>query len=286
MQIPDEIRKSVCFILYKSNGNLQLAGTGFFVSIPSSVHPQGQFIYLVTAKHVIAAVQSRSQDQLVWLRINKTDGTYTLKSVPINLWNYSEDSSVDIAVVPVTLHKKDELDYSLISISIAATDDIIKQQSIGVGADLFLPGLFVNHAGKTKNIPIVRTGAIAAMPEEPIETASGNMEAYLIEARSIGGLSGSPVFVFLPSGRIINQKLQFDPPSMYWLGVMQGHWDVLSASTDTVVFDNSSQQRVNMGIGIVVPVQKVLAILENRGFVKQRTDADAKALKEMKFSAK
>ena len=33
------------------------------------------------------------------------------------------------------------------------------------------------------------------MPEEPIEFFSPNRPAYLVETRSLGGLSGSPVFL-------------------------------------------------------------------------------------------
>jgi hypothetical protein len=49
-------------------------------------------------------------------------------------------------------------------------------------------GLFSEHQGAERNIPIVRVGNIAAMPEEPVLTTSwGAIDAYLIEARSIGG---------------------------------------------------------------------------------------------------
>ncbi len=37
-------------------------------------------------------------------------------------------------------------------------------------------------------------GNIAMMPDEPVRTSIGMMESYLIEVRSIGGLSGAPRF--------------------------------------------------------------------------------------------
>ena len=54
--------------------------------------------------------------------------------------------------------------------------------------------------GRDRNFPIVRTGHIAMMPDEKIPKVKigdweGNADAYLIESRSIGGWSGSPVFV-------------------------------------------------------------------------------------------
>jgi len=43
-------------------------------------------------------------------------------------------------------------------------------------------------------------GNIAAMPEELIEVRDfGMMQAYLVESRSLGGISGSPVFVHVPA---------------------------------------------------------------------------------------
>jgi hypothetical protein len=58
--------------------------------------------------------------------------------------------------------------------------------------------LRAHHTGDLKNVPIVRVGNLASYPSEQIQTrAFGRMEAYLIEARSIGGLSGSPVSFIL-----------------------------------------------------------------------------------------
>lgn len=74
----------------------------------------------------------------------------------------------------------------------------IEAHAIGIGDEVLMVGLFTKRYGYRKNIPIVRGGIISAMPEEPIEDQeTGNLyDAYLIEIRSIGGLSGSPVIVF------------------------------------------------------------------------------------------
>jgi hypothetical protein len=44
-------------------------------------------------------------------------------------------------------------------------------------------------------MPIGRHGSLAMMPSEPIQTDLGFADVYLIKARSMGGISGSPVFV-------------------------------------------------------------------------------------------
>jgi hypothetical protein len=152
----------------------------------------------------------------------------------------------------------------------AAKDEVISKENIGIGDEVFLTGLFVNHLGKKRNIPIVRVGNIAAMPEEAIATRNGNMDAYLIEARSIGGLSGSPVFVHLAGLRILGDQINIRPHSWYWLGLMHGHWEFPLAAEDVVVQDSATKEAVNMGIGIVVPSPKILEIINQKFFVEHR----------------
>ena len=69
----------------------------------------------------------------------------------------------------------------------AATPDFIAKEGIGPGEDVFVVGLFRRHTGRAQNIPIIRVGNLVAMPEEPVQTATGLQEAYLVELHSIGG---------------------------------------------------------------------------------------------------
>ena len=92
---------------------------------------------------------------------------------------------------------KENEDHMYYSTSEFADDKFILENEVGVGDEVFITGLFSHHHGNHKNIPIVRTGNIASMPEEKIQTQNYLREAFLIEARSIGGLSGSPVFLNL-----------------------------------------------------------------------------------------
>jgi hypothetical protein len=79
------------------------------------------------------------------------------------------------------------------------TKRMIEQYDIGVGDETFVIGRFISREGKERNIPSVRFGAIAQMPAEPIILDGGiAQETYLVEARSIPGYSGSPVFVTIP----------------------------------------------------------------------------------------
>lgn len=104
----------------------------------------------------------------------------------------------DVAVLPI-YELENDLAVATMPIRMALADAAdIEAHAIGIGDEVLMVGLFTKRYGYRKNIPIVRGGIISAMPEEPIEDQeTGNLyDAYLIEIRSIGGLSGSPVIVF------------------------------------------------------------------------------------------
>jgi hypothetical protein len=100
-------------------------------------------------------------------------------------------------------------------------------------------------------------------------------EAYLIEAQTLEGLSGSPVFVQeykwwqWADGDIITG---FGKVSL--LGVYQGAWD---AQPGEVLAEdrnlNSSHIRVPVGMGVVVPIQRVIELIgENEALNKLRAE--------------
>lgn len=268
MLVPDEVRKCVVFVCYKDNVSTKLAGTAFFVSIPSAIEGKS-YPYLVTAKHVIEGIKKRSIDNKVYMRINQKDKPSVFLFSDLNQWKYHPSmQNVDVAAIQLAPDPS-IYDFRSIPYSMAMTPEIITSEGIGCGDEVFLTGLFRNHYGQQRNIPIIRIGNIACMPEEPVQTkALGAIEAYLIEVRSIGGLSGSPVFVHLSGVRKGSLKLGKEP--IYWLGLMHGHFDLEKLETDEVESDILMDIKVNMGIAIVVPVSKVLEVLNQEEFAKAR----------------
>jgi hypothetical protein len=103
------------------------------------------------------------------------------------------DPTVDVAVLPCNIEP--EMDVLSISTKHFWSPSANGDQKIGIGDEVFFPGLFTYAPGHRRNIPILRHGNLAMLPDEPIQVDSGFAEVYLIEARSIGGISGSPVFV-------------------------------------------------------------------------------------------
>jgi hypothetical protein len=133
-----------------------------------------------------------------------------------------------------------------------------------------------------KNIPIVRHGNLAMLPDERIQTRYGFAEVYLIEARSI---SGSPVWV----RETIELRAKRDdgrdvllrgPGEMKLLGVMQTHWDV--DEKDLNKYDAlHSRTGVNLGVAVVVPAKKILDVINLPEIVSLRKDAEVRYLSKL-----
>jgi hypothetical protein len=277
MQLPEEIRKCVVFVGQATNsGAIRMLGTAFFLARTYEGTDQG-FTYCITAKHIVEGIR-RSGGYQVFLRVNLRGDKFQWISTDLGKWLFHPtDDTVDVAVLRIAMPDEfDQLSYPLRSL---VTADLIGAEGIGIGDEVFLVGLFAQHCGSEKNIPIVRVGNIAAMPEEPVATKMGMIEAYLMEARSIGGISGSPVFVHLGTApRIIDGRTT---PAMgrglhYLLGLMHGHWDLPASSLDMTVEDKANEGRVNMGIAIVVPTEKILEVINQPAIRGPELVAEAK----------
>jgi len=267
MLLPDITRKSVVYLgIEISDGGfrkISYRGTGFLMAFPADKISGAWFGYLVTAKHV--AIQFKEKD--FYIRANTIDG----KSIDINApkevqWHFHPtDSAADVAICRFEPPPR-TIDALGIPADAILKEHVRKSKGFGVTDSVFITGLFVYHQGNKKNIPIIRVGNIAMTPDERIQTSWGEMEAYLIEARSIGGLSGSPVFLIedLPSGDM----------RIHLLGLIHGHWNVApEIITDNVAEDAGIKAGINVGIAIVTPAEKILDVLNCAELVSWREKA-------------
>lgn len=264
LRISDLVKKCVAYVgVQKTDGTIAIRGTGFFVAKPvpgyraeraskGLIALSGMFLYFITARHVIEGARSLGVDELV-VRANLKAGGYSCISCPLARFKFHPDPTVDLAMV----HADDglpayDLNPWLITNGVV-TDDVIDAHNIGVGTSIAIVGLFRHHAGTERNLPIVRTGNIAAMAEEKVRTKLGFMDAILIEARSLGGLSGSPVFANMGPTWIQDYPIPHseEVSGTFLLGVMHGHFD-----------ESVDGESVNVGIGVVTPAKKVLELLE------------------------
>jgi hypothetical protein len=291
MQIPNETRKCIVFIGYRgADKRYVLSGTAFYVT-QISKDSKLSFRYLVTAKHVIDKIRDRCAE--VCIRVNQKNGDAKWVETRLEDWFFHPtDNEVDVAIYRDNTLSP-ELDHSPLPLSMFLSQSSGMHHEIGIGREVFLAGLFAIHYGERRNIPIIRVGNIAAMPEEKVETKFGLMDAYLIEARSLSGISGSPVFVNVPriSAYSFGQHLSpYESPlisatstdEFYLLGLMHGHWDIdYEFDTDTtVVEDAHGKMSVNMGIAIVVPDSKILEVIEQPMIRKKEKEIEAKERKK------
>jgi hypothetical protein len=272
MRVRDNLTQCVCFLCVQKQENgrnvLQYGGTAFFVSVPSDANPDHGYIYVVTAKHCIERAKNSGD---LFLRINTQDGGFELIRVTSE-WDYPDNEAVDLAVLREQL--PDTLEYTPIPMEMFATNEVIQREQIGIGDNLVITGLFTQHYGTQRNLPIVRTGIIASMPQEQLqdENTGFEYEAFLAEVRSIGGLSGSPVFVVLDPGRLIKGSLRFHHQT-FLLGLIRGHWDY-GKKTASIDFRGEELEAVNMGIAMVTPIQELFAMLNSEKFAAERKRVD------------
>lgn len=261
MVIPDNVRKCVTFLGFRlANGEFKFAGTAFFLG-RDKVRGKADPVYLVTARHVIDAICAKGLTD-TFIRFNYKNGDSGWQQIPIKSWFYHpRDTSIDVAIVRTTV--PGELDHLVYPYSLCITDELMKLNEVGLGDEVFITGLFRHHHGNRRNIPIVRVGNLAALGEEKVVTQRyGEIDASLIEARSIGGLSGSPVFLNLGTIRVLKGVLKAEPsgPVVLLYGLVHGHYDVENTSTDQSESDTATAlttSQINTGIAIVIPFHKI-----------------------------
>jgi hypothetical protein len=157
--------------------------------------------------------------------------------------------------------------------------------NIGIGDEVHAIGLFSAIPGNHSNMPIVRAGNIAMMPTEQIQTELGHTDVFLVEARSIGGMSGSPIFVRPTlrqrlkneNGEVVNAFCTGSGETL--LGMVQGHWDIREGEINKPSFTNDRKRGVNYGIAVVVPAQKIYETLYSEPLVAMRNKIETEELR-------
>jgi hypothetical protein len=270
MRVPDSIRKCVVYLGIEipdgDTTKIIWGGTGFLVGMPSEKIPQATFGYLVTAHHV--AIKFKGRD--FFIRVNLKDGgSFNLKAPKdaVQWFFHPNDAAADVAVCRLT--PPDKVDFLGLPISMFLTEENRKAKGIGIGNEVFITGLFAHHKGNAKNIPIVRMGNVAMISEERVLTKDyGQMEAYLIELRSTGGISGSPVFVVE----------EIDPldSKIHLMGLIHGHWYIHPETIiDYTIQDAGTKAGINVGVAIVTPASKILDVLNCDDLASWRQKAEA-----------
>jgi hypothetical protein len=223
-------------------------------------------------------------------RLNRIDGK--LDPIPLDgeRW-FTHPAGDDLAVCLVGLNKRVHK-FEYLAPGEWCGEGRVEMLNIGPGDDCFIVGRFISRDGKEKNVPTVRFGNIAQMPGEPIVQDDGfKQESFLVEARSIPGYSGSPVFIQIPATpqkinlpphwpehlkNAIHNKLYGQsggerraslpvPVGPWLLGIDYCHLhgqDKIISKTTRKPLNDDWYVRSNAGMMGVIPVWKLIEILE------------------------
>jgi hypothetical protein len=285
-RIKDELLESVIYLyptLAAARSGERAGGTGFLVEVQSEAHPAFAYLYAVTNSHVIREANSPV------VRLNTQQGDMAILPLTADRWKHHDDGD-DVAAVHLGGLPENELKYSAIPTTHFLTKDIIASYEIGPGDDVFMVGRLIGQDGKQRNLPSVRFGNISMMPWEPVLHERGILqESFVVESRSLGGYSGSPVFVYtgldyhrpsIPKG-VITLGVTGGP---WLLGVDWGHHRKLEKVREKDGKTNTPEGyvvRSNSGMMYVVPAWKVQDLLNQEEFVMKRKESD-KRITDMK----
>ncbi len=283
--------------------------TAFFVVVQEGA---GWLGYVVTARHCVDGIGSRP----LYLRVNVEDGFDDIETRRED-WYMHDDA--DVAVAPFVANRPGgfvlnavgledfvNADYSFTSsdptlATYVGTGDAenppLRAESTVIpvepGNDVFFVGLFVQHYGEKQNLPVARFGNISRMPIEPItfklpDGTYSNQLAYLVESRSWGGHSGSPVYWRHPIAQLVELDAPRDAPkamktrrgTVYvqypgaevvgFLGLVSGHFDIDQEAKTVGDVQGSITTGINSGIAVVTPAEAVRELLMREDVVDHR----------------
>ena len=280
-----DLSSTVIFLFteHAEHGQIPI-GTGFVIAYPVPDKPGTIIPLIVTAKHVIG------DHKRIVGRYSTKSGTstafaiYDLEDLRRNgdVWEHPNDG-VDLIVFR-TLHYK-ETDYKAIPLDFIASREIYQEEEISITDRIIFPCLLVNFMGSTRNYPVMRDGSIALICDEPIplEYAVGDrhisttQQLILIDATSIAGASGSPIFLW-PGPRIKGQSFHVGGSKPWLLGLMHGFYtaiprEVREIQTEIMIPSFAEKS----GIAIIFPSWHLLEIL-NSDEVSKRIDVIANPL--------
>ncbi|WP_119268771.1 S1 family peptidase [Taklimakanibacter deserti] len=266
----DAVREGIVYIGTEANGQFSPNGTGFIVSHP--LEESYRILFVITAAHVVKEIAGDT----IYVRLNRKSGG--AESIPIHEKKILEWSANDVAIFPLNIGA-DVYHYRALNFD----ERQLKHaqalfEGISYGDDVYAVGLYTSHYGLTKNIPVVRSGHVALLPgEEPVRGPEGNyLDAYLVELRTIAGLSGSPVFLNPPQMRSRDGKVEHLEGDHYLpIGVLIGYHVVESKQDQVLVPQwqtsdpdadppaSLSLDERNTGFGVVVPIEKVFEMIKN-----------------------
>jgi hypothetical protein len=220
------------------------------------------------------------------MRIN-TPGGVEILPVPVKAWVYATDGT-DIAVARLGMLNEawgkrvipHQMYANQLEVAHVSWQGGGMSGWIGPGDECFFLGRFSTHEGTSQNRPSARFGVLAMTHGETIrdERSGLEQESFLVEARSLSGFSGSPVFAYksaimdAESGEVkplISSRVCF-------LGI---DWCHLSKYEQVLTSDRKTPAEpkqwvlINTGMAGVIPAWKLAELLNEPVLLNARTEA-------------
>lgn len=291
MRVGADVPRTVVFVGIEAGGNFVPTGTGWVVMLP---YEDVGATFLVTARHVLDDIQGDA----FYIRVNRKNGDAESRKISKEYLIVPDDRRFDLAVVPIPA---DSSIYDIFPIIIdskqwSAHVAALTVGPLAAGEEVCIVGLYTTYYGHKRNIPIVRIGHIAALPNEPVLTDRGYVKGgFLVEVHSIAGLSGSPVFWNVPPSKIVDGLLQIEQPVGHIpIGIFIGYHVIESSEDEMIVpqvqpaFSEDAKNKIKStetdprrtGFGVVLPIHYLFALFEGDAMqtaMKERVEQHRKA---------
>jgi hypothetical protein len=218
-------------------------------------------VFVISNRHVF------DNRETVILRVHQADNrpsvlflVHLRTSSGTPLWIGHPDSRVDIAAVKLSLDSAITLNdveprITTIQFSLFAdSSDVVE------GDDVFFIGFPLGLRTTDNSYPLLRAGTVALLPTEDfLVTASQDTigkDIYLLDAMSIGGSSGSPVFMKPGLNRPVREPgLWGNVTKSKLIGILSGHVvDLQPVSTPS----GKGVASGNAALAIVHPASQIL----------------------------
>jgi Trypsin-like peptidase domain len=260
-------------------------GSGFLVGQPATLQPDLVVVYIVTNRHVVdgGAIVARYMHATGERHI---DGQATTES-----WFSALSDDIAIRRVGYAFAHDTDQAVKFVPREWFITPDNLttcnrgdgpepRYLPFGIGDDTFMLGRFIGFDGGEQNQPSARFGNLSvAVPTRIKSRTGGEHESFIVEARSLAGFSGSPVFIYRANSSFFGNPLALEQVTL--LGVDWGH---LRAGEQTeYVVDSASDEgmkdRYSSGMMVVVPAWKLAELLDTEDVVDDRDNYEREVIK-------
>src|ERR1700730_10923690 len=256
-------------------------GTGMIIGRLWNTIKTRYHYYAVTHRHVLDIGASIIQ-------INTENGKSRQIETEPHEWFFIPDTD-DLAVCDITdqINEQEDDIITYIAESTFLTKDFIESRDIGMGEDVFMIGLFIEHPGKGKNVPLGRFGNLSRLADEqsPVEQNGNLCPSHLVDMRSRAGCSGSPVFVYRTPFSDLSRNGAFTGqpvhPGDYFLKFLGVHcaqfpeeMTFRKAESRGDIIKEGDKLMTNSSITVVIPAWQISKIIDLPHFNNRRKERE------------